>query len=68
LLARFRDTHRVRLFPLQGRDPGDYPTLRGLKPQDQRRAIDEDRRINGQPIEQQWAFLEPRYAHHKIAP
>ena len=68
LLARFRDTHRVRLFPLQGRDPGDYPTLRGLKPQDQLRAVDEDRRSNGQPLEQQWALLEPRYAHHKIAP
>jgi len=62
LLARFQDTHRVRLFPLQERAPDDYPALHWLKRTDQFRAIDEDRRINGKPIEQQWALLEPKYA------
>jgi hypothetical protein len=67
LLARFTRTHRINLFPLQGRDPDDYPMLRGLKPPDRIRAVDEDRRINGEPIEQQWALLEPFYVHNQVA-
>jgi hypothetical protein len=68
LLARFESTHHVRLVPRQGRNPDDYPTLRGLKRPEQLRAVDEDRTINGEPIEQQWALLEPFYVRNQAAP
>ncbi len=68
LLARFRSSHRIRLFPMQGRDPDEYPLLKQFKRSDQVRAIDEDRRINGKPITQQWAFLEPLRSEDRIAP
>ena len=68
LLGRFEATHRIEIIPMQGRDPDGYPTLRGLGASERARAIDEDRRVNGRPIEQQWAFLEPHESQPRLAP
>lgn len=61
LRQRFDPTHAWRLVSARPRDPGRYAALAGLRAEDAREALDEDRRDrDGRPLVMQWALLSPR--------
>jgi len=60
LLPRFSSLHDVSVIEVQERDPAQYRALDGFRPHDQQLALDEDRRKDGEPISQRWAYMIPQ--------
>jgi hypothetical protein len=60
LTARFARTHRAEVFATRERVPGRYQVLSGLSDEEQRTALDEERRVDGREIPQQWIYLAPK--------
>lgn len=59
ILDRFQDTHSIQLTNSTSRNHRHYPLLRTFDVKDQLMALDEDRTFNGNPIQQQWAYMRP---------
>jgi hypothetical protein len=62
LVQRFAGTHRHESVEARPRDPQRYPVLSGIRLEDQRRAVEEDRRNATTPVQQSWLLLVPRTA------
>jgi hypothetical protein len=60
LTARFAQTHRAEVITTRARVTSQYQVLSGLSEEEQRTALDEERRIDGREVPQQWIYLAPR--------